>query len=200
MVSDYPLYDPLNQHDACGVGFVADRTATASHRIVKLGVTCLHNLDHRGARSADGTGDGAGMMTAIPHRLVERELAANGIAIPPRDRVGLVMAFLPTYGVDDAKGTRLIHDALASLAEGEESAVSRLVKAVDKWLQEGDVRRLSCVALSGDIRVLVSRHTFSNSAVSRLLQLADNLRDLLLNRSTLIGIHQDSLYAFHRQM
>jgi glutamate synthase domain-containing protein 1 len=70
MAARFPLYDPNVQHDACGVGFVAARSTEASHRIVKLGVTCLHNLDHRGARSADGTGDGAGMMTRIPYRLL----------------------------------------------------------------------------------------------------------------------------------
>lgn len=99
----YPLYDPLQHHDACGVGFLADRNTIASHRIVRLGVQCLHALDHRGARSADGTGDGAGIMTRIPHRLIERELAAGGIEAPPRHRVGIVMTFLPRGAVDETK-------------------------------------------------------------------------------------------------
>lgn len=103
MATTYPLYDPLQHHDACGVGFVADRTTTASHRIVRLAVDCLHNLDHRGARSADGTGDGAGMMTRIPYRILERELRAAGIEAPGRDRLGLVMAFLPFDAADDAR-------------------------------------------------------------------------------------------------
>jgi glutamate synthase domain-containing protein 2/glutamate synthase domain-containing protein 1/glutamate synthase domain-containing protein 3 len=99
----YPLYDPLQHHDACGVGFIADRTSTRSHRIVRLGVQCLHNLDHRGARSADGTGDGAGIMTRIPFRIIERDLAASGVIVPPRDRLGVVVAFLPRTGPDEAK-------------------------------------------------------------------------------------------------
>jgi len=102
-MSTYPLYDPLDHHDACGVGFVASRTTEVSHRIVRLGIECLHNLDHRGARSADGTGDGAGMMTRIPHRLIERELTAEGIQAPPRDRIGVVMCFLPDDAMDDAR-------------------------------------------------------------------------------------------------
>ena len=110
MLSTFPLYDPNLQHDACGVGFVADRSTLASHRIVKLGVTCLHSLDHRGARSADGTGDGAGMMTRVPYRLLERELRAHGIAAPDRDRLGLVMVFLPRNTADDAR--RIIEDSL----------------------------------------------------------------------------------------
>ena len=52
----FPLYDKPEHHDACGVGFIVDRNALPSHRIVRLGVECLHNLDHRGARSQDGTG------------------------------------------------------------------------------------------------------------------------------------------------
>ncbi len=99
----YPLYDPLQHHDACGVGFLADRHTVASHRIVRLGVQCLHALDHRGARSADGTGDGAGMMTRIPYRLIERELRATGIEAPGRDRIGVVMAFLPKGALDETR-------------------------------------------------------------------------------------------------
>ncbi len=99
----FPLYDPTQHHDACGVGFIADRSATPSHRIVRLGVDCLHNLDHRGARSADGTGDGAGVMTRIPYRMLQRDLATAGIAVPPSDRLGVVMAFLP---VDEAQAAR----------------------------------------------------------------------------------------------
>ncbi|MDK1016292.1 MAG: glutamate synthase large subunit [Actinomycetota bacterium] len=106
----YPLYDPLQHHDACGVGFIADRSTIASHRIVRLGVQCLHALDHRGARSADGTGDGSGMMTRVPYRLIERELVARGIKPPPRDRLGLVMTFLPRGGVDETK--QIVEDAL----------------------------------------------------------------------------------------
>ena len=114
MTTTYPLYDPLQHHDACGVGFVADRTTRVSHRIVRLGVECLHNLDHRGARSADGTGDGAGMMTRIPHRLIERELRAQGVEVPERDALGLVMVFLPKDRTDDAR--RVIESALAANA------------------------------------------------------------------------------------
>jgi glutamate synthase (ferredoxin) len=107
----YPLYDPSQHHDACGVGFIADRTTTASHRIVRLGVECLHSLDHRGARSADGTGDGAGVMTRVPYRLLERELSAADISVPVRERLGLVMAFLPPGDVLGAKA--VVDTALA---------------------------------------------------------------------------------------
>ena len=112
MTVTYPLYDPSQHHDACGVGFVAARDVAASHRIVRLGVECLHNLDHRGARSADGTGDGSGMMTRVPYRLLERELRTSGIEAPERDRIGLVMAFLPEDAESEAR--TLIEAALAA--------------------------------------------------------------------------------------
>ncbi len=99
----YPLYNPLQHHDACGVGFIADRSATPSHRIVRLGVECLHNLDHRGARSTDGTGDGAGVMTRIPYRMLERDLGSAGKPVPERERIGVVTAFLPFLATDDAR-------------------------------------------------------------------------------------------------
>jgi glutamate synthase (ferredoxin) len=109
-MNGFPLYNPLQHHDACGVGFIADRNTVASHRIVRLGVQCLHALDHRGARSADGTGDGAGMMTRVPYRLIERELMASGTELPSRDRIGVVMAFLPRDAV--ARTRQIIADAL----------------------------------------------------------------------------------------
>jgi glutamate synthase (ferredoxin) len=99
----FPLYDPADTRDACGVGFVAARNGVPSHRIVRLGLECIHNLDHRGAKAADGTGDGAGVMTRIPYELLERELRAAGVAPVPRLAMGVVMTFLPP---DDIEGGR----------------------------------------------------------------------------------------------
>lgn len=99
----FPLYERLEHHDACGVGFIVDRAAVASHRTVRRGVECLNSLDHRGARSADGTGDGAGVMTRVPYRLIERDLLTDGHLIPSDQVFGIVMAFLPHAGNDDAR-------------------------------------------------------------------------------------------------
>ena len=64
------LYDPAHEHDACGVGFVADLTGRPSHDIVRKALTVLRNLDHRGASGADpDDGDGAGILTQVPHEL-----------------------------------------------------------------------------------------------------------------------------------
>ena len=63
------LYDSRFEHDACGVGFVADLPGRRSHDIVAKALTILRNLDHRGAKGADpDTGDGAGILTQIPDR------------------------------------------------------------------------------------------------------------------------------------
>jgi glutamate synthase domain-containing protein 2/glutamate synthase domain-containing protein 1/glutamate synthase domain-containing protein 3 len=82
-------------HDACGVGFVADRRRRRSHRLTRIAIECLHSLDHRGAKAVDGTGDGAGLLTRIPYRLLGRELAHRGIESPQEGRLGVLMVFLP---------------------------------------------------------------------------------------------------------
>ncbi|MDE0674296.1 MAG: glutamate synthase large subunit [Acidimicrobiia bacterium] len=99
-------------HDACGVGLIAARDRRPSHRMTRFAVECLVRLDHRGAKVADGTGDGAGLLTQIPHRLLSRYLRSVGVA--PPDRLGVVMAFLP--GEDPRAGERVVAEGLS--AEG----------------------------------------------------------------------------------
>ena len=112
--ADYPLYDASEVRDACGVGFISARNGIASHRILRLGIECIHNLDHRGAKAADGTGDGAGVMTRIPYELIERELEEAGVAKVPRLALGVVVTFLPQD--DDDRARSLVTEALG--AEG----------------------------------------------------------------------------------
>ena len=65
------LYDSRNEHDACGVGFVADLTGERRHQTVANALTVLRNLDHRGAKGADPeSGDGAGILTQMPDALL----------------------------------------------------------------------------------------------------------------------------------
>jgi glutamate synthase (NADPH/NADH) large chain len=96
------LYDPENEKDACGVGFVAQIKGVASHQIVKDANRILCNMDHRGARGSEtNTGDGAGMLTAVPDKLLrcatKKEL---GIDLPAPGKYGVGNIFLPT---DDAE-------------------------------------------------------------------------------------------------
>jgi glutamate synthase (ferredoxin) len=104
------LYDPSDIRDACGVGFIADRHGWLTHRLVRTAVECLHNLDHRGAVSADGTGDGAGIMTRIPYRMLVRDLVARDIPPPPGGSLGVLMVFLPPAA--ELQGRHHVDEAL----------------------------------------------------------------------------------------
>ena len=87
------LYDSRHEHDACGVGFVADLTGRRSHDLVRQALTVLRNLDHRGARGSDpDTGDGAGIITQLPDELFR---AACPFALPGPGEYAAGMAFLP---------------------------------------------------------------------------------------------------------
>src|SRR5476651_1648558 len=90
------LYDPSNEHDACGVGFVAHIKGNKSHSIVEQGLLILKNLDHRGAVGADPLmGDGAGILIQIPDQYYRDEMAKQGVELPPPGEYGVGMVFLP---------------------------------------------------------------------------------------------------------
>ncbi|MEI7613921.1 MAG: glutamate synthase large subunit [Betaproteobacteria bacterium] len=90
------LYDPANEHDACGVGFVAHIKGKKSHSIIEQGLLILKNLDHRGAVGADPLmGDGAGILIQIPDGFFREEMAKQGIKLPRAGDYGIGMVFLP---------------------------------------------------------------------------------------------------------
>jgi glutamate synthase (NADPH/NADH) large chain/glutamate synthase (ferredoxin) len=90
------LYDPSNEHDACGVGFVAHIKGQKSHAIVGQALKILENLDHRGAVGADALmGDGAGILIQLPDALYREEMAKQGVNLPPLGEYGVGMVFLP---------------------------------------------------------------------------------------------------------
>lgn len=90
------LYDPANEHDACGVGFVAHIKGQKAHAIVEQGLKILENLDHRGAVGADKLmGDGAGILIQIPDEYFRAEMAKQGVELPPPGEYGVGMIFLP---------------------------------------------------------------------------------------------------------
>ena len=90
------LYDPRNEHDACGIGFVANIKGQRSHDVIAKGIQVLVNLTHRGACGCDPeTGDGAGVLIQIPHRFFARECARLGFTLPPMGEYGVGMTFLP---------------------------------------------------------------------------------------------------------
>ncbi len=90
------LYDPAQEHDACGIGFVASIGGHKSHDIIQKGIQVLLNLAHRGACGCDPeTGDGAGVLIQIPHKFFARECEKLGFALPKAGTYGVGMTFLP---------------------------------------------------------------------------------------------------------
>ena len=89
------LYDPAEEHDACGVGFVAATDGEASRRVVEKGIEALAALWHRGAVDADGrTGDGAGIQVEIPQAFFKEHVERTGHT-PLDGRVAVGQVFLP---------------------------------------------------------------------------------------------------------
>ena len=94
--TQHGLYSSTHEHDACGVGFVANIKGRASHSLVQQALLILQNLNHRGAVGADPLcGDGAGILIQIPDAFYRDDLAKHTIALPPQGEYGVGMIFLP---------------------------------------------------------------------------------------------------------
>jgi glutamate synthase (NADPH/NADH) large chain len=90
------LYDPRNEHDSCGIGFVANIKGRKSHEIIARGLEILVNLDHRGAVGADPlVGDGAGCLIQMPDALMRDWADRRGLELPPPGSYAVAMCFLP---------------------------------------------------------------------------------------------------------
>ncbi|MBR6389608.1 MAG: glutamate synthase large subunit [Opitutales bacterium] len=131
MKTNYPqaqgLYNPQNEHDACGVGLIADINANATHKIVLDGIKVLDRLLHRGAVGADSqTGDGAGILTQIPDEFFRKILPFE---LPPLGQYAAAMVFLPQNGADAHECRNIIK--VAAAAEGFEILGCREVE-IDK--------------------------------------------------------------------
>ncbi len=145
---------------SCGVGFVADLSGRPSHECVRRGLQCLVNMDHRGARGADGvTGDGAGIMLQLPHRLLHEIWE-----LPEPGNYGVAMCFLPHDAARrgalerelekacESRGLRVVGwrdvavdpDSLGSIARESMPAIRQMAVAADRWDADADAleRRL----------------------------------------------------------
>ena len=85
------LYSSAYEHDACGVGMVVNIHGAKSHELVDNALKVLENMEHRGAETRDGTGDGAGIMVQIPHEFI----LLQGIPVPEKGQYGTGLVFLP---------------------------------------------------------------------------------------------------------
>ena len=87
------LYDPRHEHDACGVGFVADIKGRKSHQIIEQGLTILERLTHRGAVGADpGASDGAGILLQLPDQFFRSQIDFD---LPEYGAYAVGMLFIP---------------------------------------------------------------------------------------------------------
>ena len=172
------LYDPANEHDACGLGFVVNIKNEASHDIVLKGIEILKNLAHRGACGCDSeTGDGAGVLIQIPHDFLARETAALGFTLPGPGEYGVAMCFLPVE-----RQQRLYCEGLLEKIAREESllvlgwrdipvnndAIGRVARASQPYIEQFFVarpagmpqdefeRRLFVVRKRAEVQVLAS--------------------------------------------
>ncbi|MDR1029279.1 MAG: glutamate synthase large subunit [Treponema sp.] len=113
---DQGLYRQEDEHDSCGIGFVADIKGRASHSIVQRGLAVLERMEHRGAESADNkTGDGSGILVQIPHDYYKKVIPG----LPPAGTYGTGLAFLPgpeTHAAATEHRSRIL-DLIAELAD-----------------------------------------------------------------------------------
>src|SRR5690606_15426570 len=108
------LYDPRNEHDACGVGFIAHMKGAKSHGIVRDGLAMLENLTHRGAVGADPLmGDGAGVLVQIPDRFFREEMAVQGVTLPEVGHYAIGHIFMPRDETARARVEEIIAEVVA---------------------------------------------------------------------------------------
>src|SRR5258707_1264192 len=140
------LYDPAHEHDACGIGFVANVRGAQSHEIIRKGIQVLINLTHRGACGCDPeTGDGAGILIQIPHKFFVRECAKLGFALPASGAYAVGMTFLPVEKLERLQCEGIIErisreEGLAVLGWRDSpvdgSAIGRVARGSQPYIQQ----------------------------------------------------------------
>jgi glutamate synthase domain-containing protein 2/glutamate synthase domain-containing protein 1/glutamate synthase domain-containing protein 3 len=129
------LYDPANEHDACGIGFVAHLRGEKSYGVIHRGLEMLLNLTHRAATGPDGeVGDGAGILLQLPHALLRTACRGLDIPLPDAGGYGVGMLFLPRDDEGRAAATARIEAAVA--AHGCRVLGWRLVPVDDTQIAE----------------------------------------------------------------
>ncbi len=138
MVKGFPkpqgLYDPNNEHDNCGIGFVTQIKGIKSHDIVTKGLEVLVNMTHRGAESADNvSGDGAGILIQLPHQF----FIAKGIDVPEEGKYGSGLVFLPR----ETKARKTCESMLIEAIKEEGLSVFEMVDVKVDSRVLGDISR-----------------------------------------------------------
>ena len=92
---EFGLYDPKNEHENCGFGFIANIKNEPKHEIVHQALEIVHNLDHRGAVGADPkAGDGSGLLIQIPHKFLKKKVESD-FNLPDVGQYAVGVIFMP---------------------------------------------------------------------------------------------------------
>ncbi len=175
------LYDPANEHDACGLGFIANIDNTKTHEIVQNGLDILINLTHRGAVGADPLmGDGAGMLVQIPHAFFAKSV---DFELPSQGEYAVAMLFYPNSKELKEKCAKKLADCLKK--EGIELLGTREVPTDNSCLSEGVIGTQPIIEQvfvarpegmdtdTFETKLLITRKVISNSIYAALPE-ADN--------------------------
>jgi len=110
------LYDPQHEHDSCGVGFVAHIKGQRSHQVLLDAQHILHSMDHRGACGCEAnTGDGAGILTALPHAFLQQQVRESlGVELPKPGEFAAGNIFLPTLQAERERCQEIVDGLVTS--------------------------------------------------------------------------------------
>ena len=177
------LYDPSFEHDACGFGFVVDLKGEATHDIIQKALQVLSNLEHRGATGSEkNTGDGAGLLTQVPHAFLLARCRSLGIDLPAPGGYGVGMVFLPPDPVSRQECIRHFEEVIRS--EGQRLLGWRDVPTDNTTL--GPTARASQPVIR---QIFVGRGegTLEGDAFERKLFVVRRLVEKAVSRSALPG-------------
>ncbi|MBP3508462.1 glutamate synthase large subunit [Oscillibacter sp.] len=175
---NYPLYSPQFEHDACGIGAVVDLKGGKSYQTVDNALKIVEKLEHRAGKDAAGeTGDGVGLMLQVPHKLMVKAAAADGIALGGERDYGVGMFFFPNDRLKRAQAKKMMEIIVAK--EGMEFLGWRDVPTHPEVLGE---KALACMpticqcfvkrpadcekGLDFDRKLYVARRVFEQSNVN----------------------------------
>jgi glutamate synthase (NADPH) large chain len=168
------LYDPANEHDNCGIGFVANIKGVKSNEIVRRGLEVLVNMTHRGAESSDNkSGDGAGILMQVPHDL----FTSFGFNLPAAGRYGTGLVFLPR---NEKEGMVCVDELNRQLAsEGLELIGYRDVPVNNKVL--GDIAKSN----EPVVRQVFVQGNYEQDVLEKKLYLARKVTENIIRNSGL---------------
>ena len=107
-------YDPLQEHDACGIGALVNIDGRKEHRLVDQALSIVEHLEHRAGKAASGkVGDGVGILLQISHRFFSQAVKEAGSKLPSEGDYGIAMLFLPTQGLRRRKSEQLLETICA---------------------------------------------------------------------------------------